>query len=106
MADTMNAKEQVELLRRQYLQLFDPNRLSLPSDTALRLPEVQAQIHATMFAETDHAPPDRYQFRVLKRLIDHLQQVILDPEEDVWLSLCFFISRYCLHLLLFSHSGS
>jgi len=85
----MDAGQQVELLRRQYLQLVDPGQLSLPSDPLLILPEVQAQIYTTMFqrASLIDMLPDRYRFRVLKRLIDRLEQAFQNPEDDVRLSL-------------------
>ncbi len=86
----MDAGQQIELLRRQYLQLVDPDQLSLPSDSLFRLPEVQAQIFNTMFSQASNtiAPPDRYQFRVLKRLIVRLEQAVQNPENDVRLSIC------------------
>lgn len=86
---SMDAGQQVELLRRQYLQLVDPGQLLLPSDPLLILPEVQAQIYTTMFqrASIIDMPPDRYRFRVLKRLIDRLEQAFQNPEDDVRLSL-------------------
>lgn len=87
---SMDAGQQIELLRRQYLQLVDPDQLSLPSDSLFRLPEVQAQIFNTMFSQASNtiAPPDRYQFRVLKRLIVRLEQAVQNPENDVRLSIC------------------
>ena len=75
----------IELLRRQYLQLLDPEELTLPQAEMLRSPEIQAQIYRDMFNESLHIflPPDRYRFRVLKRLIRALEEAIEDPEEDV-----------------------
>lgn len=85
---SMDVGQQVELLKRQYLQLVDPSRLSLPSDPLLILPEVQAQIYTTLFQKaSDVTPPDRYRFRVLKRLIDCLEQAVQNPENDVRLFL-------------------
>jgi len=77
--------ESVELLRRQYLQLLDPEELAFPGPSLLRLPDVQARIYETMFEESklQYAPPERYRFRVLKRLVKALEQSIEDPEEDV-----------------------
>lgn len=81
----MAALPPVELLRRQYLQSIDPERLTLPSMEHLRLPEVQDQIFHGMFDEsrTTYMPPYRYRFRVLKRLVNALEEAIEDPEEDV-----------------------
>lgn len=76
---------QAELLRRQYLQLVDPNELAIPSIESLRLPDLQARIYDSMFNEANlpFSPPDRYRFRVLKRLVTAIEQAIVDPEEDV-----------------------
>lgn len=85
---SMDVGQQLELLRRQYLQLVDPGRLSLPSDPLMILPEVQAQIYTTMFQQASNiTPPDRYRFRVLKRLINRLEQAVQNPEDDVRLPL-------------------
>jgi len=81
----MHNIEPVELLRRQYLQLLDPEQLTLPSMELLRLPETQARIYDGMFDESKIAypPPARYIFRVLKRLVTALEEAIVNPEEDV-----------------------
>lgn len=76
---------QVELLRRQYLQLIDPNELAIPSIESLRLPGLQARIYDSMFNEANlpFPPPDRHKYRVLKKLVAAIEQAIVDPEEDV-----------------------
>ena len=81
----MNTIAPVELLKRQYLQLTDPEELTLPRKEVLRLPDIQAQIYNDMFDESNifYAPPERYKFRVLKRLVKALEDAIEDPEEDV-----------------------
>lgn len=77
--------QQLELLRRQYLQLWEPIKLSIPSMDIVRLPGVQASIFESIFKEDNlkFAPPDRYKLRVLKILIDRIERAIVDPEEDV-----------------------
>ena len=87
--------QRVELLRRQYLQMLEPEKLTLPGKEELILPQTQANIFSTMFNEENisFVPPARYRFRVLKKIIAALEQSIVDPEEDVCLPLpCFF---YC-----------
>ena len=81
----MGSVQPVELLKRQYLQLIDPEQLTLPAKALLRLSEIQAQIYHSMFDDSSliFAPPERYKLRVLKRLVNALEQAILDPEEDV-----------------------
>lgn len=80
-----STNQQLELLRRQYFQLWDPHKLTLPSRDIMRLPEVQASIFESMFGEENlnYTPPDRYKIRVLKRMIYLIEKAIVDPEEDV-----------------------
>ena len=97
----------VEILKRQYLQLYEPEELTLPRKQLLRLADTQAQIYNHMFDESRiiYAPPERYRFRVLKRLVKALEEAIEDPEEDVGflrslmrpyslLNIVFRLSRY------------
>lgn len=76
---------QIDVLKRQYLQLIEPDQLSLPVMKALRFPEVQAHIFHSMFDlnQLPFPPSDRYRFRVLKKIINALEQSIVEPEEDV-----------------------
>ena len=91
----MNIISPVELLKRQYLQLTDPEELTLPRKEVLILPDIQAQIYNDMFDGSNimYAPPERYRFRVLKRLVKALEDAIEDPEEDVG---AFFFSTFTL----------
>lgn len=81
--------QRAELLRRQYLQMLEPDKLILPCKEELRLPQTQAFIFATMFnsESISFVPPVRYRFRVLKKIITALEESIIDPEEDVRLPL-------------------
>lgn len=82
---TSELASRVDLLRRQYLQLVDLERLAIPNLDSLRLPDVQAEIFQTMFdEETRPFPsPDRYKFRVLKKIVDALEEAVVDHEDDV-----------------------
>lgn len=93
----------VELLKRQYLQLIDPEELTLPCKELLKLPDTQAQIYNDMFDEskTKYALPERYRLRVLKRLVKALEDAIEDPEEDVGFSLCLNFCPFFLFGRLF-----
>ena len=75
----------VELFKRQFLQLVDPEELKLPRKELLRLPDTQAQIYNDLFdvSRIIYVPPERYRFRVLKVLVKALEDAIEDPEEDV-----------------------
>ena len=72
-------------LKRQYLQLVEPEQLDLPAPKTLRLQNVQQGIYNSLFRPSNvpYPPPDRYKFRVLKMLMGKLEQAIVDPEEDV-----------------------
>ena len=77
--------DNLELLKRQFRQLLEPERLSLPSLEQIRIPHVQAYLYETMFREEglEYPPPDRYGIRVLKMLVERMERAIIDPEEDV-----------------------
>jgi hypothetical protein len=77
---------ELEILRRQYLQLIEPSQLRWPQPQALKAPNVQGWIYENLFNSDKVAflPPERYQHRVLKLLISKLEAAITDPEEDVW----------------------
>ena len=92
----------VELYKRQFLQLVDPEELTLPRKELLRLPDTQAQIYSDLFdaSRIVYVPPERYQFRVLKNLLKALEDAIEDPEEDVGLYPSRVISIMALHCCL------
>ncbi|MCJ1246949.1 hypothetical protein MMC30_004160 [Trapelia coarctata] len=50
----------------------------------MRLPHVQAKVYETMFRDgcLPFSPPDPYKLRVLKRLVQQMEDAIADPEED------------------------
>ncbi len=99
---SMDAGQQIELLRRQYLQLVDPDLLTLPSNPLLIRPEIQAHIYISMFQQASiiDMPPDRYRFRVLKRLINRLEQAFQNSEDDVRLSLLYSSSNLLTAVIL------
>ncbi|KAH8149610.1 uncharacterized protein LAJ45_06241 [Morchella importuna] len=79
---------QVQLLRRQYLQLVEPSNLSFPTDpSTLRSPHFQASLYESLFAPNqpnNTSPPERYTARVLKKLITKLSEppIALGGEEQ------------------------
>ena len=81
--------KQIERLRRQYLQLINPQDLCLPSLHALKFPQVQHELYTRVVshAEQRFSPPQRYEFRVMKRLMGLLEASFEDPDQDVRLSL-------------------
>lgn len=77
--------DQLLLLRRQYLQLFEPDFLAWPHAQLLRRGDAQAWLFKHMFDESRNArlPPERYQLRVLRPLLSRIEKAIQDPDEDV-----------------------
>ena len=107
-SDGMDAVQQIELYRRQYFQLIDPQHLIAPHIDILRLPHVQEEIYLKLFSEESipFLPPARFRFRVLKALIDVLHEGFQDPEEDVRLCLHSSwksLNRFQAHILAFSY---
>ncbi|KAI3317543.1 S-adenosyl-L-methionine-dependent methyltransferase [Xylariaceae sp. AK1471] len=75
---------QLKLLRRQYLQLFEPDFLAWPHPQLLRRYDAQAWLFKHLFDESRNPrlPPERYQLRVLRPLIARIEKSIQDPDED------------------------
>ena len=91
--------DNLELLKRQFLQQLEPERLALPSLEQIRLSYVQTYLYETMFREgcLKYSPPDRYGIRVLKMLIEKMERAIIDPEEDVGFSISRSLTiEHCL----------
>lgn len=97
MDDSLSAPAARQLNRFccQYLQL-QPS-LDYPDKENIRKDLFQQALYARLFAENaiEHAPPQRYQFRVLKELIRRIEDSIQDREEEVCLPniyLPFYVS--------------
>ena len=95
LSSSMNIEPAVDLLRREYIQLLEPDKLTIPAPSLIRVPHIQRQIFLSTFQEGSltFSPPDRYKIRVLKKLIESMEKAIKDPEEDVWSLVC---SKICL----------
>src|SRR6266536_6669475 len=78
-----SATQQLDRFCRQYLQLqLDPD---YPDAENLRNDIFQQSLNARLFEENaiKHAPPQRYQLRILKELTRRIEQGIQDWEEEV-----------------------
>ncbi|TID14572.1 gb [Venturia nashicola] len=75
------SENELQLFNRQVLQLVDPKELQWPSSGSLRSLDVQSRIHQKLF-QSEHPPPQRYQLRVLKKLLSLIEDSIVDPDED------------------------
>lgn len=75
----------LQVFRAQYFQLLDLVQMRWPEAQLLKRPDVQAWLFAEMFDRDSiqYPPPERYQMRVLKRLVSTIEQAIDNPEEDV-----------------------
>ncbi|KAK8228727.1 putative methyltransferase-domain-containing protein [Phyllosticta paracitricarpa] len=78
-------EQQLQIFCRQYLQLVDADALTWPSSELLKKPNVQQWLFEHMFDLDSNRflPPERYQARVLKKLMTRIEEAIEDPEEDV-----------------------
>lgn len=85
---------EINLLRRQFLQLLDPSALNVPESQVLKRPEIQNQIYALMFRDDSlqYSPPSRYRLRVLKLLVTALENAMDDPDEDVGIECSHYFS--------------
>src|SRR5579859_4799416 len=80
---SLDARQQLDRFCRQYLKLqLDPD---YPDAENLRNDAFQRSLNARLFEENviKHAPPQRYQFRILKELTKRIEQSIQDWEEEV-----------------------
>jgi hypothetical protein len=82
MAALSHSEDELEIFKRQVLQLVDPKDLQWPSKDAMRSLDVQERIYQRLF-QSEHPPPERYQLRVLKKLLNLIEESIVDPDEDV-----------------------
>ncbi|KAI0006438.1 S-adenosyl-L-methionine-dependent methyltransferase [Xylariaceae sp. FL0662B] len=75
---------QLLLLRRQYMQLFEPDFLAWPPPQLLKNTDVQRWLYKHLFdaSRNPKLPPQRYRMRVLKQLIAKIEKAIKDPEYD------------------------
>ena len=74
----------LELLRRQFMQAVDHEHLTLPSARVLVDPKTQSFIYNRMFnLGPTTQPAERYRLRVLKSIIERVEEGIQDPDQDV-----------------------
>ncbi|KAI0142616.1 putative methyltransferase-domain-containing protein [Hypoxylon sp. NC0597] len=76
---------QLLLLRRQYMQLFEPDFLAWPPPKFLKGKDVQKWLYRYMFDQSRNPrlPPEGYQMHVLKQLISKIEKVAGNPEDEV-----------------------
>lgn len=83
---SLHCQRQLNLFRRQYLQLQVDVRY--PDPQCLRQEIFQRFLEQGLFEEdsVEYQPPKRYQIRVLKELIKRIEASITDWEEEVYIS--------------------
>ncbi|KAI1408194.1 putative methyltransferase-domain-containing protein [Hypoxylon sp. FL1857] len=76
---------QLLLLRRQYMQLFEPDFLAWPPSKFLKAIDVQKWLYKHMFDPSQNArlPPDAYQMRVLKQLVTRIERATESPADEL-----------------------
>ncbi|KAL8766041.1 MAG: hypothetical protein Q9209_007070 [Squamulea sp. 1 TL-2023] len=62
--------------------MLDPEEITYPMDSLIKLPKVQQWIYDNMFNRENVSIYPPYAFRVLKKLLFILEAAIEDPEED------------------------
>jgi len=82
---THTTQGNLRVLRRQYFQVVNLEGLKWPDANILKTSAVQTWIYENLFDldTVKSRPPERYQFRVLKKLVSIIEGAIDDPEEDV-----------------------
>ena len=85
-----SARQQLDRFCRQYFQL--QLQLDYPDEAHLRNDAFQQSLYGRLFEDytMSHAPPQRFQLRVLKELTKRIEQSIQDWEEEV----CTFLSYH------------
>lgn len=81
---THTTQGNLRVLRRQYFQVVNLERLKWPDANILKTSAVQTWIYENLFDQgaVKSQPPERYQFRVLKKLVSIIEDAIDDPAED------------------------
>jgi len=87
---SLHCQRQLNLFRRQYLQLQVGVRY--PDPQCLRQEIFQRFLEEELFEEdsVEYQPPKRYQIRVLKELIKRVEASITDWEEEVYISIAIY----------------
>lgn len=106
----VNNRDAIALFIAQYRQCVEPRSLSFPPSDVLIKADVQRILHREMFedAATQYLPSESYRGRVLKVLLQKLENAIKDPDEDVCcplvlvFSLSYHTSCAFFFFLLFS----
>jgi len=88
---------QLQRFVHQYLQLYDT--LDWPEASVLRDSRAQSYLYEHMFRRLKFALPERYQLRVLKQLVQRLEESIVDPDQDVGAMSLFSRTPCCSDLL-------
>jgi hypothetical protein len=85
-----NNEATLERFRRQYFQLVEVKDLLWPSKDVLRPIESQTWLFRNLFDfnSITYMPPKRYGLRVLKHLLQLIQDSVQYPDEDVGGILC------------------
>jgi hypothetical protein len=83
---TFSGTQSLETLKRQYFQYVPIQELRLPSLSVVRSIDAQKWLFDNLFNSNGPSkffPPERYQTRVLKKLVELIEEAMEDPDDDV-----------------------
>jgi len=83
MASSPEYQRQLNKFKRQYLQL--QGKIIYPENQFLQDSNFQEALYKDIFLEgaLKHPPPNRYRLRILKKLLQRIEESITDWEEQV-----------------------
>jgi protein-lysine N-methyltransferase EEF2KMT len=100
-----SAQSQLDRFTRQYFQLEAD--LDFPEESCLRDHDFQQALEANLFkAGTGRTMPQRYQLRILKLLIQKIEQSIHDWDEEVCSSISILLALRQVAGRHFSYSSN
>jgi hypothetical protein len=75
----------LEIFRRQYLQLIPASRLRYPPSGVLKRIQVQNWLFSNLFDDNavQHVAPPAYRLQVLKKLLGQIEAAFVDADQDV-----------------------
>jgi len=96
---SLHCQHQLNLFRRQYLQL--QTNVTVPDHQCLRQDAFQQALLQDVFSDdaTEYQPPQRYQLRILKELMQRIEASITNWEDEV----CKFLRQHLYRICLVSN---
>jgi hypothetical protein len=85
MSSIQSLDPDLEVFRRQYLQLLPASRLRYPPSSVLKGIHAQKQLFSDLFDDNAAQPmaPPAYRLQVLKALLRRIEAAFVDADQDV-----------------------